>query len=75
MKPHPLYLAELAFQASLTRETLEKWDAIISASADYMSSYAWKNDSSGYYDLGPPAYGVTENTPPTETLNLAYEVC
>ncbi|KAI0885024.1 Six-hairpin glycosidase-like protein [Annulohypoxylon maeteangense] len=73
-QPHPMYLAELAYQAAPTQETLEQWDTVISASADYMASYAWKNESSGYYDLGPPSYGVTENTPPTETLNLAYEI-
>ncbi|GAB1218223.1 hypothetical protein ATERTT37_007476 [Aspergillus terreus] len=73
-QPHPMYLAELAYQASPTRQTLENWDRVLTASADYMASYAWKNESSGYVDLGPPAYGVTENTPPTETLNLAYEI-
>ncbi|KAL3462762.1 Six-hairpin glycosidase-like protein [Aspergillus heterothallicus] len=72
-QPHPMYLAELAYQASPTRRTLEKWDRVITATADYMASYAWKNESSGYYDLGPPAYGVTENTPPAESRNLAYE--
>ncbi|KAL3470295.1 Six-hairpin glycosidase-like protein [Aspergillus californicus] len=73
-QPHPMYLAMLAYQASPTRKTLEKWDKVITATADYMASYAWKNESSGYYDLGPPSYGVTENTPPAETLNLAYEI-
>lgn len=86
-----MYLAELAYQASPTLETLRKWDKVLTATAEYMASYAWKNESSGYYDLGPPyasnpfkvekalanhyrSYGVTENTPPSETLNLAYEV-
>ncbi|KAI1798531.1 Six-hairpin glycosidase-like protein [Daldinia bambusicola] len=73
-QPHTMYMAELAYQASPRRETLERWDDIISAAADYMASYAWKNESSGRYDLGPPSYGVTENTPPVETLNLAYEI-
>ncbi|KAL4922066.1 Six-hairpin glycosidase-like protein [Aspergillus aurantiobrunneus] len=73
-QPHPMYLAQLAYQVSPTRETLENWDRVLTATADYMASYAWKNESSGYYDLGPPSYGVTENTPPTETLNLAYEI-
>ncbi|KAI2463750.1 Six-hairpin glycosidase-like protein [Annulohypoxylon bovei var. microspora] len=73
-QPHAMYMAELAYQASPTQETLKRWDAVLTASADYMASYAWKNESSGYYDLGPPSYGVTENTPPTETLNLAYEI-
>lgn len=49
-----MYLAELAYQASPTRETLKRWDNVITASADYMASYAWKNASSGYFDLGPP---------------------
>ncbi|KAL6237948.1 hypothetical protein BDW75DRAFT_237822 [Aspergillus navahoensis] len=72
--PHPMYLAKLAYKASPRRETLEKWNRVITATADYMASYAWKNESSGNYDLGPPSYGVTENTPPSETLNLAYEI-
>ncbi|KAI1480708.1 Six-hairpin glycosidase-like protein [Daldinia eschscholtzii] len=73
-QPHSMYLAELAYQASPRRATLKRWDSIITAAADYMASYAWKNESSGRYDLGPPSYGVTENTPPAETLNLAYEI-
>ncbi|KAK6955877.1 hypothetical protein Daesc_003522 [Daldinia eschscholtzii] len=73
-QPHSMYLAELTYQASPRRATLKRWDSIISAAADYMASYAWKNESSGRYDLGPPSYGVTENTPPAETLNLAYEI-
>ncbi|KAK8061707.1 Six-hairpin glycosidase-like protein [Apiospora phragmitis] len=72
-QPHPMYLAMLAYQGSPTQETLERWDPILTATADYMASYAWENETSGYHDLGPPAYGVTENTPPTLTLNLAYE--
>ncbi|KAI1281758.1 Six-hairpin glycosidase-like protein [Xylaria sp. FL0933] len=73
-QPHPMYLAELRYRISPTKETLERWDGVITATADYMASYAWFNQTSGRYDLGPPAYGVTENTPPEESLNLAYEI-
>ncbi|KAH6702807.1 Six-hairpin glycosidase-like protein [Leptodontidium sp. MPI-SDFR-AT-0119] len=73
-QPHPMYLAQLAYQASPTINTLQRWAPILKATADYMASYAWKNETSGHYDLGPPAYGVTENTPPAESLNLAYEL-
>ncbi|TGJ88068.1 hypothetical protein E0Z10_g682 [Xylaria hypoxylon] len=73
-QPHAMYLAELRYQISPTKETLERWDRVLTATADYMASYAWFNETSGRYDLGPPAYGVTENTPPGETLNLAYEI-
>ncbi|GAP83632.2 putative six-hairpin glycosidase-like protein [Rosellinia necatrix] len=73
-QPHPMLLAELRYQLSPTKETLERWDRVLTATADYMASYAWFNATSGRYDLGPPAYGVTENTPPLATLNLAYEI-
>ncbi|KAI1179709.1 Six-hairpin glycosidase-like protein [Nemania sp. FL0916] len=72
-QPHVMYLAELRYQLSPTKETLERWDRVLTATADYMASYAWFNSTSGRYDIGPPAYGVTENTPPSESLNLAYE--
>lgn len=49
-----MYLAELAYQASPTHATLQRWDAVLTETADYMASYAWKNESSGYFDLGPP---------------------
>ncbi|KAI5862471.1 hypothetical protein GGS23DRAFT_597687 [Durotheca rogersii] len=39
-----------------------------------MTSYAWKNKSSGYYDLSPTSYGVTQNIPPAVTTNLVYEI-
>ncbi|KPM38191.1 hypothetical protein AK830_g8360 [Neonectria ditissima] len=73
-QPHPMYMAMLAYKTRPTRETLKRWDPILEATADYMASYAWFNESSGNYDLGPPSYGVTENTPPELTLNLAYEI-
>lgn len=47
-------MASFAYQASPTMETLKKWDQVLTATADYMASYAWQNESSGYYDLGPP---------------------
>ncbi|KAI8685440.1 hypothetical protein NCS55_00216400 [Fusarium keratoplasticum] len=73
-QPHPMYMAMLAYKSQPTRKTLKRWDPILEASADYMASYAWYNESSGRYDLGPPSIGVTENTPAAATLNLAYEV-
>ncbi|KAF9700041.1 hypothetical protein EKO04_001646 [Ascochyta lentis] len=73
-QPHPFYLANLAYQAKPTRDTLQRWDKVLTATADYMASYPGFNATTGKYDLGPPAYGVTENTPPNSTRNLAYEI-
>lgn len=49
-----MVLASYAYQANPSKATLKKWDEVITATADYMASYAWKNESSGHYDLGPP---------------------
>jgi hypothetical protein len=49
-----MYMAELAYQSSPTRETLRRWDRVLTATADYMASFAWSNGTSGHYDLGPP---------------------
>ncbi|KAF2036467.1 hypothetical protein EK21DRAFT_95748 [Setomelanomma holmii] len=73
-QPHPMYLTQLAYQAKPTRETLQKWDRVLTATADYMASYPGLDNKTGKLDLGPPTYGVTESTPPNSTRNLAYEV-
>ncbi|KAK0380683.1 hypothetical protein CLIM01_01963 [Colletotrichum limetticola] len=73
-QPHPIYLAELAYKANQSRETLQRWDRTITSTAQYMASFAWFNNASGKYDLGPPIQGVTENSSPTEISNLAYEL-
>ncbi|KAF2456051.1 Six-hairpin glycosidase-like protein [Lineolata rhizophorae] len=79
-QPHPLYFAELEYQASLDgtleeepNEILDKWDDILTATADFMSSYAFFNSSTDVYDLGPPMYPVSENTPPNSTMNAIFE--
>ncbi|KZM25738.1 uncharacterized protein EKO05_0006052 [Ascochyta rabiei] len=73
-QPHPFYLANLAYQAKPTRDTLQRWDKVLTATADYMASYPGLNATTNKYEIGPPAYGVTENTPPNSTRNLAYEI-
>lgn len=73
-QPHPMYLAQLAYQASPTKQTLKRWDRVLTETANYMASYLGLNATTGRYDLGPPSYGVTENTPPNSTRNLAYEL-
>lgn len=53
-----MYMAELAYQASPTLATLKRWDQVLTATADYMASYAWKNETTGKYDLGPPSVPI-----------------
>ncbi|KAB5582518.1 Six-hairpin glycosidase-like protein [Coniochaeta sp. 2T2.1] len=73
-QPHPMYLAETEYRAYPNASVLEHWDEILTATADFMASFAWHNTSTGRYDLGPPMYPVSENTPPNSTINPTFEL-
>lgn len=73
-QPHPLYFAELAYRAFPNASTLHAWDAVVTATADFMASFAYLNATTGVYDLGPPLYPVSETGNPNATLNPAFEL-
>lgn len=65
-QPHPFHFAEYEYRAFPTQQTLSKWNDILVESAEFMTSYAFWNESTGVYDLGPPMYPMSENTPPNQ---------
>ncbi|KAK3683985.1 Six-hairpin glycosidase-like protein [Podospora appendiculata] len=71
---HPMYFAEMVYRSYPNSTTLSQWDDILTATADFMASYAFFNASTGVYDLGPPMYPVSENTPPNATINPTFEL-
>ncbi|KAG7118609.1 hypothetical protein HYQ44_005752 [Verticillium longisporum] len=73
-QPHPMYFAELEYRAFPTQATLDRWARLLDASADFMASYAWFNETTGVYDLGPPMYPSSENTNPNATVNPPFEL-
>jgi hypothetical protein len=73
-QPHPMYFAETEWRAYPNGSTLRRWDEVVSATADFMASYAWWNETSGAFDLGPPMYPVSENTNPNVTRNPTFEL-
>ncbi|KAI1753880.1 Six-hairpin glycosidase-like protein [Xylaria castorea] len=73
-QPHPMYFAETEYRSFPDAATLEKWDGILTPTADFMASYAFHNASTGVYDLGPPMYPASENTNPNATVNPAFEL-
>lgn len=89
-QPHPFYLAENEYRAFPNQKTLQKWDEILTETAEFMVSFAWYNTSTGiihvplamepiitqtgFYDLGPPMYPVSENTSPNATFNPTFEL-
>ncbi|KAI0809371.1 Six-hairpin glycosidase-like protein [Xylaria sp. FL0064] len=73
-QPHAMCFAETEYRSFPSAATLEKWDEILAATADFMASYAFYNASTGVYDLGPPMYPASENTNPNATVNPAFEL-
>lgn len=73
-QPHPIFLAEMDYRAHPDRRTLEKWRGIVFDTADFLSSWAFWDDSTSRYILGPPMHIVSENTDPGTTLNPTFEL-
>ncbi|KAJ8507782.1 hypothetical protein ONZ45_g9894 [Pleurotus djamor] len=73
-QPHPLVFAEYEYRAFPTRGTLEKWVDVVRATADWMADFAFFNETTARFDLGPPMYVVSEDTNPNATRNAAFEL-
>lgn len=73
-QPHPIIFAEYEYRAKPQQATLEKWKDIVNETANWMADFAWFNGTSGFYDLGPPMYIVSEDTSPNVTRNPAFEL-
>lgn len=73
-QPHPMYFAETQYRMFPNDTTLRAWDDILTATADFMVSFAWFNNSTGVYDLGPPMYPVSETGNPNATVNPTFEL-
>lgn len=58
-QPHPIYYAELAYRATPTRETLEKYANLVDESAKFMASYARLEGNR--YVLGPALIPAQES--------------
>jgi protein-glucosylgalactosylhydroxylysine glucosidase len=71
-QPHPIYYAELCYRRKPTKETLDRWSAIVFESADFMASFAALEN--GRYALGPPLKSVPEHTETMETRNPMFEL-
>jgi hypothetical protein len=72
-QPHPIFLAELDYQTHPGRRTLVKWREVVAESAEFMASFANREDS-GRYVIGPPIMCCNERNPPATTLNPAFEL-
>lgn len=73
-QPHPIVYAALDYRLHPHPGTLEKWKEIVFETADFMASYAVRDERSGFYRLGPPLKTVPENTDATTSFNPTFEL-
>jgi hypothetical protein len=73
-QPHPIYFAELEYRQSPTREILEKWHEVVFETAEFMADFAFYDENTDRYVLGPPVYIMSENTDPLGTSNPCFEL-
>ena len=73
-QPHPIFYAELCYQSHPNLKTLEKYQAIVEETAEFMASYAYFDTAANRYILGPPVIPAQENHPPRETWNPTFEL-
>ncbi|TKG72817.1 hypothetical protein [Prauserella endophytica] len=72
-QPHPIFLAELDYQAHPGRRTLLKWREVVHESAEFIASFA-NREESGRFVIGPPIMCCNERNPSAETMNPAFEL-
>lgn len=71
-QPHPIYFAELLYRNRRDRATLEKYNTLVFRTADFMASFARKQQ--GQYHLCHPIIPAQEIFKAQETDDPAYEM-
>jgi hypothetical protein len=73
-QPHPIFLCELIYRDRPTRQTLERYQALVFETADLLASYPHFDSARDRYVLGPPLIPVQEVFPPLSTFNPTFEL-
>lgn len=73
-QPNPIYLSELVYRAHPDRATLEKYRDVVFESARFLASFAFYDQATGRYVLGPPVKAASEKTEENLTRNPTFEL-
>jgi hypothetical protein len=73
-QPNTIYLSELVYRAHPNKATLEKYGPLVFESAKFLASYAFYDEKSKRYVLGPPIKSVNEKNPEDSTQNPGFEL-
>ena len=73
-QPNPIYLSELVYRAKPDKATLQEYKDLVFESAKFLASYAFYDEKTGRYILGPPIKSVNESTEENTTQNPSFEL-
>ncbi|WP_297091784.1 hypothetical protein [uncultured Draconibacterium sp.] len=73
-QPHIIYFAEQLFQENQDKEVLKKYLPLVSATADFMASFARWDEKNKRYILGPPLIPAQESLEREVTFNPPFEL-
>jgi protein-glucosylgalactosylhydroxylysine glucosidase len=73
-QPHPIFYAELCYRTHSDRATLERYQEVVMATAEFMASYPAWDKAGKRYVLGPVLQGAQEIFPKDHTLNPTFEL-
>jgi hypothetical protein len=73
-QPHPIYMSELLYRAGGGARVLKAYGELVEETATLLASFAYLDEQSGKYRLGPPIIPVQENFAPLSTFDPAFEV-
>jgi len=73
-QPHFIYFAELIYRDHPDEKTLNKYKDLVFATADFMASYAYYDQTKARYILGKGVIAAQERFKAEETFNPTYEL-
>ena len=73
-QPHPIFYAELVHRARPGRATLDRFKAVVFATAAFMASFPAWDAARDRFVLGPPLQCAQETYPKDTTSNCTYEL-
>ncbi|MFD2162146.1 hypothetical protein ACFSJU_07055 [Paradesertivirga mongoliensis] len=73
-QPHPIYMAELAYRDSSSKEMLEKYKDLVFGTAEFMASFPAYDSLKNRYNLGKGLIPAQEVFKAEDTYNPTYEV-
>ncbi len=73
-QPHIIYFAELCYRNHQDTATLNRYAELVDETADFMSSFAFYDEKTDRYILGPPLIPAQECFDPKTTFNPPFEL-